>query len=96
MPISCNEFVEKRYLSIRVGYSYNVCLPIPNYIGVFINKKNRKVVIYGALKCQVLTFSKLLYNLRPSSVYTGRGIRYKKFTHKRKVGKKDIRKGRFF
>lgn len=91
-----SEFIYPKYLSVRVGYSYNLYLPIPDFIGIKIGKKDRKLTIYGSHKQLVSNFSKLVYNFRPPSVYTGRGIRFKKIIHRRKLGKKDIRKGRFF
>lgn len=88
------EFAHNRYLSLRVGHSFLIFKPIPNYIGVMVHKKDRKLVIYGANKEQVSNFSKLIFKLRTPSVYTGRGIRIKKGLHRRKLGKKDIRKGK--
>lgn len=88
------EFPYNRYLSLRVGHSFLVYKPIPNYIGVKVSKKDRKLVIYGAVKEQVANFAKVIFKLRPPSVYTGRGIRIKKGMHRRKLGKKDIRKGK--
>lgn len=90
------EFAYQKYLSVRVGYSYNLYIPVPDFIGVKISKKDRKLVIYGPHKQFIADFSSFIYNLRPPSVYTGRGIRFKKIIHRRKLGKKDIRKGRFF
>jgi large subunit ribosomal protein L6 len=79
-----------------VGYSYSVYLPVPNYIGIKVGKKERKLIIYGFSKDQVATFARRIYFLRPPSIYTGRGVRYKGKAARRKLGKKDIRKGRFF
>lgn len=91
---SSSEFVYNRYLSLRVGHSFLINKPIPEYIGVKIYKKDRKLVIYGVNKEQVSNYAKSVYKLRPPSVYTGRGIRIKKGLHRRKLGKKDIRKGK--
>jgi ribosomal protein L6P/L9E len=88
------EFSHSRYLSLRVGHSFLIFKPIPNYVGVKVYKKERKLVIYGASKEQVANFSKVIFKLRTPSVYTGRGIRIKKGLHRRKLGKKDIRKGK--
>jgi len=89
-----NEFPYSRYLLLRVGHSFLIYKSIPNYIGVKVSKKDRKLVIYGANKEQVSNFAKEIFKLRPPSVYTGRGIRIKKGLHRRKLGKKDIRKGK--
>jgi large subunit ribosomal protein L6 len=88
------EFPFSRYLSLRLGHSSLICKPIPNYIGVKIAHKDRKLVIYGASKEHVSNFAVKIFKLRPPSVYTGRGIRIKKGLHRRKLGKKDIRKGK--
>ena len=89
-----NEFPYSRYLLLRVGHSFLIYKSIPNYIGVKVSKKDRKLVIYGANKEQVSNFAKEIFKSRPPSIYTGRGIRIKKGSHRRKLGKKDIRKGK--
>jgi ribosomal protein L6P/L9E len=94
--VASHEFPSSRYLVARVGYSSLVWLPIPNHLGVVISKKDRKMVLYSVDRSVVSVFARSVYNLRPPSVYTGRGIRVKKFSHRRKVGKKDARKGKFF
>lgn len=93
---STNEFPQERYLLVRVGYSYTLYLPISNLVGVLVSKKDRKLTIYSQNKALVSVFAQSIFKLRPPSVYTGRGIRLKKFAHRRKIGKKDVRKGRFF
>lgn len=90
------EFPYSRYLLVRAGHSAVAFHAIPDYIGIKTIKKDRKLTIYGPSKSQVFAFAQVIYNLRPPSVYTGRGIRYKKGVHRRKAGKKDVRKGRFF
>lgn len=92
--LASKEFPYSRYLSLRVGHSFNLYKPIPNYIGVKISHKDRKLVIYGSNKEQVSNYAKVIFKLRQPSVYTGRGIRVKKGFHRRKLGKKDIRKGK--
>jgi len=91
-----NEFPEKRYLIVRVGYSYMTYLPIPDFVGILVSKKDRKLVVYSQSKSLASVFAQSVFNLRKPSVYTGRGIRLKKFSHRRKIGKKDVRKGRVF
>lgn len=90
----CDEFPGSRYLLLRVGHSFLVYKNIPNYIGVKVSKKDRKIVIYGSNKELLSNFSKEVFKSRTPSVYTGRGIRIKKGLHRRKLGKKDIRKGK--
>lgn len=93
VPIT-TDFSNKRYLSLRLGHSALICCPIPEYIGVKIAHKDRKLVIYGFNKEQVSNFAMTIFKIRPPSVYTGRGVRIKKGLHRRKLGKKDIRKGK--
>lgn len=92
--MATSEFPFSRYLSLRIGHSFLIYKPVPNYIGIKIAKKDRKLIIYGSNKEQVANFSKAVFMLRTPSVYTGRGIRIKKGQHRRKLGKKDIRKGK--
>lgn len=89
-----NDFIYKNYLLLRVGHSFNIYLPIPQDIGIKILYKERKVVIFGFDKNKISNFFKKIFKFRPPSVYTGRGIRIKKGNHKRKLGKKDIKKGK--
>lgn len=89
-----SEFPYSRYLLLRVGHSFLIYKSIPSYVGIKVSKKDRKVVVYGINKEQVANFAKEIFKLRPPSVYTGRGIRIKKGSHRRKLGKKDIRKGK--
>jgi ribosomal protein L6P/L9E len=89
-----SEFPYSRYLVLRVGHSFNLYKPIPNYIGVRVSCKDRKLVIYGSSKEQVSNYARTIFKLRGPSVYTGRGIRFKRYPHRRKLGKKDVRKGK--
>jgi len=89
-----HEFKYERYLSLRIGHSYTIYLPVPEYLGIKILHKDRKIVIFGFDKNKVYNFSNYVYKLREPSVYTGRGIRIKKKNHRRKLGKKDIKKGK--
>jgi ribosomal protein L6P/L9E len=91
-----NEFCSPRYLLMRVGYSYLVYAPLPDYLGVKISYKNRKLTMFGQVKQEVMAFANYLYQLRRPSVYTGRGIRFKGRVVPRKLGKKDSRKGKSF
>jgi large subunit ribosomal protein L6 len=90
------EFCSPRYLLTRVGYSYFIYTPLPDYLGVKTSYKERKLTMFSKVKQCVATFADYLYKLRPPSVYTGRGIRFKGLVVRRKLGKKDTRKGRLF
>jgi large subunit ribosomal protein L6 len=91
-----SELPFQKYLSVRVGHSFYLYKPIPDTIGLKILKKDRKLVLYSQDKELVGNFMQHVFNLRPPSVYTGRGIRIKKKVHLRKLGKKDVKKGRAF
>ena len=80
-----------KYLWVEVGYSFNMYIPIPNKVGIFVQKKNRKLIIFGTNKQLVTTFSNKIYKLRKPSAYTGRGIRIKRETYNLKIGKVDKR-----
>ena len=82
-PLS-KDFPFSRYLALRLGHSSLICKPVPNYIGIKIAHKDRKLVIYGSNKEQVSNFAIKIFKLRPPSVYTGRGVRIKKGLHRRK------------
>jgi len=88
------DFPFARYLSLRLGHSSLICQPIPNHLGVKIAHKDRKITLYSNNKDQLSNFAMTIFKLRPPSVYTGRGVRIKKGIHRRKLGKKDIRKGK--
>lgn len=88
------DFPFNRYLLLRVGHSFCLYIPLPLYTGVLVKYKDRKVIIYGPYKDHTFNFASTIGNHRFPSVYTGRGIRSKGYPHIRKLGKKDIRKGR--
>lgn len=88
------DFPYTRYLLLRVGHSFCLYVPVPLYIGIKVKYKDRKIIIYGPYKNHIFNFSSYIFKYRRPSVYTGRGIRAKGYIHVRKLGKKDIRKGR--
>lgn len=90
------EFPYQRYILIRAGHSVPSYIPIPNGLGVRVSKKDRKLSLYGSSVDQVSVFARSIFMLRPPSVYTGRGIRLKGLKPRRKLGKKDVRKGRYY
>lgn len=91
-----NEFPAYRYLVLRLGHSAPSYFPIPNNLRVKITKKDRKLVLSSQNLSLLSIFSRRVYKLRQPSAYTGRGIRFKGQFVRRKLGKKDVRKGRFF
>jgi len=90
------EFSADRYLVLRVGHSAPSYLPIPNHVRAKIMKKDRKLTLFGQDIDLLSIFAHSVHKLRPPSAYTGRGIRFKGRFVRRKLGKKDTRKGRFF
>ena len=60
--VNTYEFPNSRYLSLRVGHSDHLYFPIPNFLGVKISKKDRKLVIYGFSTSLVSTFMKFIYS----------------------------------
>jgi ribosomal protein L6P/L9E len=91
---SKQEFPYLRYISMRLGHSYNIYKPIPDQIGVIVGNKGRKLVIFGFDKNKVSTFANQIYKNRVPGIYTGDGVRIKGFSHIRKIGKKDGKKGK--
>ena len=90
------EYPYSKYLIIRAGHTTDLYQPIP--IGIFIKtlKKDRKLVVYGRNQTSVNYISKQIAQYRIPSVYTGRGIRFKRQKIIRKAGKKDKQKGKVF
>jgi ribosomal protein L6P/L9E len=70
--------------------------PVSKYINIKTNKKDRKLIIYGNHKKYINNFTKLIYDYRKPSIYTGRGIRQKYMKISYKAGKKDKQKGKSF
>lgn len=90
------EFPAYNYLMLRLGHSAPIYYPIPSHVKVKIMKKDRKLTLMSQDAGFLAVLSHFVYKFRPPSVYTGRGVRFKGLSVRRKLGKKDIRKGRFF
>jgi len=70
-----HEFIFNKYLVIRAGHTTDLVQPIPPNTFIKIKKKERKLIIFGTNKQLVNNLSKKLYEYRPPSAYTGRGIK---------------------
>jgi len=90
------EFPYSRYLIVRAGHTEDLYLPLKKNMFIKTSKKDRKMVIYGPDKQQINNLARHIFNYRPPSVYTGRGIRRKHLKPTRKEGKKDKQKGKSF
>lgn len=84
------DFQDYRYIIVRSGDTVDNIIPVSVFLNIKGHKKERKLVISGASKNQVTNLSKIIYKMRPPSLYTGRGIK----TKFEKIRKKKIRKTR--
>ena len=81
--------LQGKQLSIRVGFSHPVVVPIPEGITVEVPKPT-SVIVKGADKHLVGQFAADLRRIFPPEPYKGSGIRYKDEVIKRKAGKKAV------
>jgi large subunit ribosomal protein L6 len=78
--------VKGQRLSLSVGYSHPVVLPIPEGVEVRADSPTR-MVVSGSDKQQVGQFAANIRRVRPPEPYNGKGIRYSDERIRRKVGK---------
>jgi large subunit ribosomal protein L6 len=78
--------VKGREVHFALGYSHPVVYPLPEGIGVEIDKSNR-VTITGADRQQVGQVAAEIRKLRKPDPYKGKGIKYSDEIIRRKVGK---------
>lgn len=77
-----------KILSLHLGFSNPVDLPIPDGIAVSQDVQNKNVLnVSGIDKHLVGQFSAQIRSLRPPEPYKGKGIRYRDEQVRRKVGK---------
>lgn len=86
----------KKYIIVRAGHTLDLIQPLPHNVFAFTFKRERKLIIFGFDKQEINKLSKLLYQYRKPSAYTGRGVRQKHIKILRKEGKKDKQKGKGF
>ena len=78
--------VKGKALSLLLGFSHPVEMPIPEGLTVSVND-NTKIVVEGIDKQLVGQFAANVRALRPPEPYKGKGIRYAGEHVRRKVGK---------
>ena len=76
----------KTTLTLVVGYSHSVEMPIPEGLSVRVEGANR-IRVEGASREQVGQFAADVRSVRPPEPYKGKGIRYMGEHIRRKVGK---------
>ena len=76
----------KTTLTLVVGYSHPVEMPVPEGLSVRIEGTNR-IRVEGASREQVGQFAADVRSVRPPEPYKGKGIRYAGEHVRRKVGK---------
>jgi large subunit ribosomal protein L6 len=78
--------VSGKTLTLNVGYSHPVALPIPEGLEVRAESQTR-LVVRGIDKQKVGQFAAEIREVRPPEPYKGKGIRYADEVVRRKVGK---------
>ncbi|CAM6112559.1 unnamed protein product [Calypogeia fissa] len=78
--------VDGKELTMNLGFSHQVRLPIPDGINVKV-EENTRVTISGRDKCAVGDFSAAIRKWRPPEPYKGKGIKYQDEVIRRKEGK---------
>jgi large subunit ribosomal protein L6 len=81
---SC-QVVEKE-LSLQVGFSHPVDIPIPEDLEV-VCPSNRNIVVRGVDKQKVGQFAANVRRVRPPEPYNAKGIKYEEEVVRRKAGK---------
>ncbi len=78
--------VEPSKLTLSIGFSHPVALPVP--AGIFVAAdSSTKITLSGIDKEQVGLFASKIRAIRPPEPYKGKGIRYENEKIKRKAGK---------
>jgi len=75
------------FLCLRVGYSHQINILIPENLFVFCTK-GTNICIYGGNFEEITGFAAFIRNLRPPENYKGKGIRLRDELIKTKPGKK--------
>ena len=79
--------VSGKTLTLTLGFSHPVEMPIPEGLTVTVEKATT-LHVSGADKCQVGQFAADIRKLRPPEPYKGKGIRYDGEFVRRKEGKR--------
>jgi large subunit ribosomal protein L6 len=78
--------VQGKQLSLHVGFSHPVCIPVPEGITIEVPKPTT-VIVKGFDKQLVGEFAASLRRIAPPEPYKGKGIRYVGEVIRRKAGK---------
>ncbi|CAK9200236.1 unnamed protein product [Sphagnum troendelagicum] len=78
--------IDKKELTLNLGFSHPVRLTIPEGITVKV-EENTRLTISGKDKCAVGDFSATIRSWRPPEPYKGKGIKYADEVIRRKEGK---------
>ena len=81
--------VQGKTLTLNVGYSHPVEMPIPSGLEVAMDGQT-KLVVRGIDKQKVGQFAANIRRVRPPEPYKGKGIRYAAEQIRRKVGKAGV------
>ncbi|KAG6549874.1 hypothetical protein Mapa_008856 [Marchantia paleacea] len=73
-------------LTLNLGFSHQVRLPIPDGVNVKV-EENTRLTISGRDKCAVGDFAAAIRKWRPPEPYKGKGIKYSDEVVRRKEGK---------
>lgn len=78
--------VEGKTLTMQLGYSHPVVIPIPKDITVEVGKKN-DLTVTGVDKQELGDFCAFVRGKRPPEVYKGKGVKYEGEVIRKKAGK---------
>ncbi|MBZ0169985.1 50S ribosomal protein L6 [Candidatus Methylomirabilis lanthanidiphila] len=78
--------VQGRNLSLMLGYSHPLIVPLPDGINVSVESQNL-LTVSGSDKQQVGTVAAKIRSLRPPEPYKGKGVKYAGERIRRKAGK---------
>ena len=73
-------------ISLFMGYSHEIKLPIPK--GLMVAVKKNSIIVNGADKQSVGQLAAKIRAIRPPEVYKGKGIKYIDEIIRKKAGKK--------
>ena len=93
---SFTDITYRKFLIIRAGNTLDRVIPLPKFVFIKGNKKERKIIIYGPSKIIIRNMARLVYTMRPPSLYTGRGVKFKRFKVKRRKIRKTRAGGRMY
>lgn len=66
---------ENNILDLKLGYSHNIKLHVPNHIQLYVTRSN-KIIIIGSNLAEISQFASNIRKLRKPDNYKGKGIKY--------------------